>query len=170
MQEQTQTQSTKAKLYQALAKAQGSIKDAKKSADNPFFKSKFADLAECLSVIQEPASKNGLSVYFNFKTEFVQEHPACFIQYILAHESGETITSDWVLMFMKDKSQHGFGAACTYYKRQLLKAIYQIPEVDDDGNSQSLTESVNNQPQVRPAQAPQKPVNFAQNIKPQVRS
>jgi hypothetical protein len=124
-------------LKSALAKAQGAIKGAKKSQDNPFFKSKFADLAECLEVIQEPASKNGLSLIFNFKTEFVGEHPATYCQYILAHESGEEIKSDWLLMFMKDKTPQGFGAACTYYKRQLIKAIYQIPEVDDDGNEAS---------------------------------
>lgn len=124
-------------LKAALSKAQGQLKAAKKSQDNPFFKSKFADLAECLDVIQEPASKNGLSLIFNFKTELVGEHPATYVQYILSHESGEELKSDWLLMFMKDKTPQGFGASCTYYKRQLIKAIYQIPEVDDDGNQAS---------------------------------
>ena len=90
-----------------------------------------------MEAIQIPASKNGLSLVFDFKTEFIGENPATFIKYILKHESGEQVDSQWMLMFMKDKSPQGFGASCTYYRRQLIKSIYQIPEVDDDGNSQS---------------------------------
>ena len=33
-------------LAEALAKAQGEMKNAVKGCDNPFFKSKYADLAE----------------------------------------------------------------------------------------------------------------------------
>lgn len=128
---------TQKNIFTALAKAQGEIKGAKKSADNPFFKSSYADLAECLEAVQEPAAKNGLSLTFNFKSEFIGERPANFIKYVLGHASGEKIESDWILMFMKDQTPQGFGASCTYYKRQLVKAVYQIPEVDDDGNSQS---------------------------------
>lgn len=132
----------------ALAKTQGEIRGAKKSQDNPFYKSKFADLAECLEVVQGPASQNGLSLLFNFKTEFIGENPATYIQYILAHNSGEQYASDWLLMFMKDKTPQGFGASCTYYKRQLLKAVYQIPELDDDdGNAASGVQSNSIRPQ-----------------------
>lgn len=122
-------------IYTALSKAQGEIKGAAKSADNPFFKSKFADLSEVLAVIQEPAAKNGLSTLFNVKTEIIGENPVFWIQYHLNHSSGESIKSDWVIMLMAKKDAHGFGAALTYFKRQLLKMIYQISEVDDDANS-----------------------------------
>lgn len=131
-------------LNAALAKTQGEIKSAKKSAENPFFKSNYADLAECIDAIQSAASKNGLSVIFDYKTEFVAENPANFVRYILSHESGEQFQSQWILMLMKDKTPQGFGASCTYYRRQLLKSIYQISESDDDGNSQS--QSVNEPP------------------------
>lgn len=132
-------------LATSLAKAQGEIKGAKKSADNPFFKSTYADLSECLEAIQEPAFKNGLSTVFNFKTEFIGDRPASYIQYRLNHETGQFIESDWILMFMKDQTPQGFGSSCTYYKRQLVKAIYQIPEIDDDGNQQSIQKPIQQQ-------------------------
>jgi hypothetical protein len=137
-------------LNAALAKAQAEIKGAKKSAENPFFKSNYADLAECLEAIQGPAGKNGLSVIFDFKTEFAGENPANYIRYFLKHESGEQFESQWLLMFMKDKTPQGFGASCTYYRRQLLKSIYQVPELDDDGNSQSQQFSPSPMQQQRP--------------------
>lgn len=49
-------------LATALAKAQGEMKNAGKTSDNPFFKSKYADLAEILNAVREPLSKYGLSI------------------------------------------------------------------------------------------------------------
>lgn len=136
-----------AKLNEALAKAQGEIKPAAKSSENPFFKSKFANLEEVILSLQGPAAKNGLSVIFDFKTEFIENNPASYIRYMILHSSGESFQSHWILMFMKDKTAQGFGAACTYYKRQLLKAMFNIPESDDDdGNSISIPDAKNYAP------------------------
>lgn len=126
-------------LAKALAIAQGQIQAATKSSENPAFKksdgkkSTYADLAEVIAVIQKPASENGLSTIFNFKLDA----DVMFINYELWHSSGEVHVSTWVPMFLRDKTLHGFGASNTFMRRQLLKAIYQIPEEDDDGNSQS---------------------------------
>jgi hypothetical protein len=149
--------SSRTKLFTALAKAQGQVEHATKSQKNEAFKkdgraSKYADIADVIEVIQKPASDNGLSVTFNFKSEFASDRFVHFIKYVVRHESGELLESDWVLMMLRDNTMHGFGAGNTYYRRQLLKAIYQIPEEDDDGNSQSLkkpTESVAIKPQVK---------------------
>lgn len=140
-------------IYKALSITQGKIESASKSSNNPFFKSKYADISEVIAVMQGPASENGLSVFFDFKSEGTDE----FIKYILAHESGEFINSSWVKMYSKDKTAQGFGAACTYYKRQLLKAIFNISEEEDDGNHIS---GVKPQVQAAPPQ-PAKPVNYA---------
>lgn len=122
-------------LFAALAKAQGQIEAAHKGTVNPFFKSKFADLAECIYVTQKPASENGLSLIFDFKTEILGDNPVFWIRYILSHSSGEAFHSQWVVMLMSKKDAQGFAAACTYYKRQLMKAVYMIPEIDDDAES-----------------------------------
>ena len=49
-------------LAAALAKAQGEITGALKDSANPFFKSKYADLASCWDACRGPLSRNGLSV------------------------------------------------------------------------------------------------------------
>lgn len=140
-------------LYQALAKTQAEIESAKKTSPNPYFKSKYADLAEVISVIQEPMAKNGLAVFFDFKTE----NSVTYVHYVLSHESGEVLQGNWVQLFMKSQTAQDFGSSATYYKRQLLKALFNIPEEDDDGNSQSHKQA----PQVPQAAKPQAPVNHA---------
>ncbi len=138
-------------LFAALAKAQGAIEAAKKTKENPAFsrgekKSTYADIAEVIEVIQKPASENGLSVIFNYSLDA----DVLFINYVLMHSSGETMTGGKVPMFLRDKTMHGFGASNTFMRRQLLKSIYQIPEEDDDGNSQSMTTPPPHKPVPKP--------------------
>ncbi len=45
----------------AMCKAQGEMGGALKGANNPFFKSKYADLGEVIKVVKEPFANNGLS-------------------------------------------------------------------------------------------------------------
>ena len=49
-------------LATALSKAQGIIQNPSKDAANPFFKSKYADLADVLNVVRPAFSECGLSV------------------------------------------------------------------------------------------------------------
>lgn len=154
------------KLSEALSKAQGQIQAATKSAENPAFSrpgktSTYAKLEDVIEVIQKPASDNGLSVIFNFKGDAAN----MFICYRLMHSSGEFIDSEWVPMFLRNKDLHGFGASNTFMRRQLLKAIYQIPEEDDDGNSQSLKPQNDPKPpaQQRKKQDPKPGTGGAQN-------
>lgn len=139
------------KLADALAKCQGQIEAAEKSQKNEAFKkdgkaSKYADIADVIEAIKNPCAENGLSTSFNYKTEISdQGRVRNFIQYKLRHSSGEHELSDWVLMLSRDESQHGWGGANTYYRRQLLKGIFQIPEEDDDGNAGSGVRQQNSQ-------------------------
>ncbi len=138
--EQTQLQNKN--LFTALSKAQSEIEAATKTQKNEAFKkdgkaSKYADISDVLDAIREPAGKNGLSVFFNYKSTVDAANPRAWIQYIISHSSGEQFISEWTLMYLRDHTMHGFGSGNTYYRRQLLKGIYQIPEEDDDGNAQS---------------------------------
>jgi len=166
------TPTGKSKLFEALSKAQAAIEAAHKTQKNEAFKkdgkaSKYADITDVIDAIREPAGKNGLSVFFNYKTVSEGTAAKSYIQYIITHSSGEAFESEWLQMFLRDNNMHGFGAGNTYYRRQLLKGIYQIPEEDDDGNSQSLKNNQNNnypqnqqsnpQPKTQPKSAPQKP-------------
>lgn len=162
------------KLCDALAKCQGQIEAAEKSQKNEAFKkdgkaSKYADIADVLEAIKKPCAENGLSTSFNYKTEISdQGRVRNFIQYKLRHSSGEHEIGDWVLMLSRDESQHGWGGANTYYRRQLLKGIFQIPEEDDDGNSGSSAPAPKPPQQKAPAKppAPKPPQNAAPGAPP----
>ena len=122
------------KLAAALAKAQGEIKGAAKDKDNPFFKSKYADLNAVWSACRAALSKNGLAV---IQATFVTPE-GMFLRTTLAHESGETTEGVWPIRPVKDDPQ-GIGSATTYARRFSLAAMVGVaPEnEDDDGNAAS---------------------------------
>ena len=78
-------------LAAALAKAQGVIRSAAKSSDNPFFKSKYADLAAVWESCRDPLSANGLSVVQGGTTATSEGLLA--LETLLLHSSGEWISS-----------------------------------------------------------------------------
>lgn len=118
-------------LATALAIAQGQIKPALKDADNPFFKSKYADLASIWDAIREPLSKNGLSV-----AQFVEnEGEFVTVTTMLCHKSGQWLSSTISLKPMKADPQAA-GSAATYGRRYGLSAIVGVvADIDDDGNA-----------------------------------
>ncbi len=119
-------------LAEALAKAQGEMKNAAKSSDNPFFKSKYADLAECLSVVREPLAKNGLSVFQ--ANEGIVEGNKLAVTTLLMHSSGQYLKTTSSYPIQKNDAQ-GFGSTLTYARRYSLAAALGIAQEDDDGNA-----------------------------------
>ncbi|GAG02283.1 unnamed protein product, partial [marine sediment metagenome] len=76
-------------LATALAKAQGSITNASKSSANPFFKSKYADLAEVINTVKPVFSEHGLSV-----TQLpAYENGLVSVETVLMHSSGQWLSS-----------------------------------------------------------------------------
>jgi hypothetical protein len=118
----------------ALAKVQGSIKPALKDANNPFFKSRYADLASVWDSCREPLSTNKLAV-----TQLPAESEAgrVALTTMLIHGSGEWIASTCSIKLAKDDPQAA-GSALTYLRRYMLSAIVGIvADDDDDGNHAS---------------------------------
>lgn len=120
-----------AKLAAALSKAQGQIEAVKKGAENPFFKSKYADLSSVWAAIREALASNGLAVVQEPGTA---EAGRVKIATILLHESGEYIRSEMTLPVTKPDAQ-GYGSAITYGRRYALQSIIGIAPEDDDGNA-----------------------------------
>lgn len=119
-------------LAAALAKAQGEIESAVKSQANPFFKSKYADLAEVWKAAREPLSKNTLAV-----VQLTQGGPETVsIETVLVHSSGQWIRSELTLKPVKADPQ-GIGSAITYGRRYAMAAIIGITQEDDDANAAS---------------------------------
>lgn len=117
-------------LAAALNKAQEAMGSAKKSADNPFFKSKYSDLSEVVKAIKEPFSENGLS-YTQFP---IEDNGRIGVETILMHDSGEYISNQFTVNLTKQDAQQA-GSAITYCRRYALQAIAGIPSEDDDGNA-----------------------------------
>ena len=116
------------KLFEALAKMQGALDNATKSSDNPYFKSKYADLAQCLQTAKKPMADNGLSIsqHCTFDGQFVQ----CVT--ILGHSSGQMMISTLMIPVAKKDAQ-GIGSSITYARRYALSSIIGLTQKDDDG-------------------------------------
>ena len=120
-------------LFAALVKAQAQMGGAVRDSANPFFKSKYADLASVMEAIRPAFAANGLG--------FIQlihdaENSAC-VETMLIHESGETFMCGKVSVPVSKADAQGYGSAITYAKRYSLQAAVGVPSVDDDGNAAS---------------------------------
>lgn len=119
-------------LATALAKAQGKITGALKDSANPFFKSKYADLAACWDAAREHLAQNGLSV---IQTASASDEGVS-ITTMLAHSSGQWVR-DTLRLIPKDSTPQGIGSCITYGRRYSFAAVVGVAQVDDDGNAAS---------------------------------
>lgn len=117
-------------LSSALLKFQSEIKPVIKDASNPYFKSKYADLASILETIRAPLAKEGLS--------FVQFPSGDGgLTTLLMHTSGEWIEETFSMRAVDSKPQT-YGSMITYMRRYALASILGLStEEDDDGNAAS---------------------------------
>lgn len=130
------TQSTEiGKLALALSKAQAKINGAAKGSDNPFFKSKYADLYQCIEAAKGPLSENELAV---IQTTRDSEKGITIIT-TLAHSSGQWIRGELTMNPKKDDDQ-GRGSSITYGRRYAYAAITGLAQKDDDGNGACATD------------------------------
>ena len=119
-------------LFSALSKAQAEIENPQRNAENPFFKSSYADLTSIWDVVREPLTKNGLSI-----AQFPgREGNEVLLTTVLAHESGQYIISRMAMTPEKD-NPHGQASCITYMRRFALAAATGCAPAgeDDDGNS-----------------------------------
>lgn len=119
-----------ADLAAALCKAQAQMEGAKKDANNPHFKSKYADLASVWDAIRAPLTSNGLSVVQLLRS--IQG--GVEVETILMHASGQQISDVFAVPATKNDAQ-GYGSAATYARRYALMAMVGVAPEDDDGNA-----------------------------------
>jgi hypothetical protein len=121
-------------LADALAKAQGSIKSAAKVKNNPFFKSKYADLPAIWDACRVALTENSIAVIQSPQRD-VDSH--VWLETTLAHKSGQWMRSTYPINPTKNDPQ-GVGSAITYARRYALAAMVGIvADEDDDGNAAS---------------------------------
>ncbi len=119
------------KLAAALAKAQGEIGSAAKNAENPHFRSKYADLASVVEAIREPFALNGLA----YQQPYRNIDGQLSIVTRIIHASGQWVEDDGVPLLLSKQDMQGIGSASTYARRYgLMAAAGVAPAEDDDGN------------------------------------
>ncbi len=118
-------------IFTALAKAQGEIHGAVKDSANPFFKSKYADLASVIEAIRIPFAKHGLC-YVQSVSSTDAGYPTVTTR--LGHSSGEWM-EDAVTVPLTKISAQEIGSATTYMRRYSLSAFAGLAQIDDDGNA-----------------------------------
>jgi hypothetical protein len=118
-----------AELFAALAAFQGAVTPPKKTAVNPHFKSRFADLADVLEAVRAPLAAQGLSLT-QMAVGACETHVR--IVTLVAHKSGQWLKG--VLdMPLAQKTPQGVGSAISYARRYCAMAALGIAAEDDDG-------------------------------------
>ena len=134
-----------AALFAAIAQAQGEVENATKSATNPHFRSKYADLAEVLNTVRPVFARHGLAIIQSVSSD----QQLVTVATTIAHKEGGFVTSSMSCTLPTSKIQD-LGSMVTYLRRYSVAAMTCISQEDDDGNAASQ----------RPAKAstePQKP-------------
>ena len=121
------------KLYAALSKAQLEMLPAKTGSTNPFFKSKYADLASIVKASRKALGVNGLAVI----QRIIRSGSAGMtLMTRLCHASGQWIESSMTVNPPKQDIQ-SLGSYLTYLRRYTYSAIVGVvaSEEDDDGEA-----------------------------------
>lgn len=128
-------------LVKALAAARAEFAPLKKTAENPYYASRYAPLDEVIAATAPALCRHGLCV--------VQSPSGDTLTTLLAHTSGQWVEDSYPLhavpMSRKGDATpdapitpQAYGSAVTYARRYALCAVLNIAgEDDDDGNAVS---------------------------------
>ena len=117
----------------AFVKAQRQFGPALKTSTNPHFRSKYADLSNCIEAVIDALNSNGIGL--------LQRTYECkdgvMVETIFVHESGEVMECGLLHVPASKQDPQGYGSALTYARRYSLLAATGLAPEDDDGNSAS---------------------------------
>ena len=116
-------------LFKALAAAQGEMENASKSKDNPFFKSKYADLAAIKDVTQGALTKYALAVTSQNFTRGAEAG----VRTMIGHGGSGQWMACVCTTVPKDKGPQAMGSCWSYLRRYSKSALLDIATEDDDG-------------------------------------
>ena len=116
----------------ALVKAQEKIGKATKDAENPHFRSKYADLGAVLDACRAPLAEQGIAVVQAPSTE----DGIVSVETMLLHTSGQWLSTTLGCAPAKADAQ-GIGSVITYFRRYGMAAMAGVAPEDDDGEGAS---------------------------------
>jgi len=120
-------------IAKAFVAAKREFAPALKTATNPHFKSKYADLAGCLEAVNDALLNHGIALY----QETSEDGVGVTVETVFLHESGETLRGGKLHVPASKQDPQGYGSALTYARRYSVMAACGISSEDDDGNAAS---------------------------------
>ncbi len=144
-------------LMEALAKAQGEFDAATKSAANPYYNSKYADLATIIGAARPALAKHGIAFFHTVGSD-LERQTASATAYLF---KGDQFISAALEVPAVGKAKDGkdrfdaqtIGAAQTYCRRYTAAPLLGIAQEDDDGNMVVRDDARKVQGRTTPAQA-----------------
>jgi hypothetical protein len=128
-------------IYKKLLEVQKEIEPILKDKNNPYFKSKYADINAILGQVKPILNKHGLVVTQPLSNI---EGKLAIKTIIADSESGEHIGETTVLPEQVDPQKA--GSAITYFRRYALQSILALEAEDDDGNIASGKKKLTDEP------------------------
>ena len=113
----------------AFVKSQRAFGPALKTSTNPHFKSKYADLANCVEAVVDALNANGIALM----QRTFECKDGVMVETVFVHESGEVMECGMLHVPASKHDAMGFGSALTYARRYSLLAATGLATVDDDG-------------------------------------
>lgn len=118
-------------FIKALSDFRDECDSVEKKSNNPFFKSKYADLNTVIETIKQPMKNNGLYYFQNIDSDKLIT--------TIMHDSGEQLISAIDIKY--GDTPQSQGSAITYARRYSLVTMLGLKAVDDDGNKGSAKDS-----------------------------
>ena len=125
-------------IASAFVKAQKAFGPALKTATNPHFKSRYADLAACVEAVMDGLNANGIAL---IQRNFLDD-TGVTVETVFVHESGEMLECGKLHVPASKQDPQGYGSALTYARRYSLMAACGIAPEDDDGNASVKKDSM----------------------------
>lgn len=154
------------RIFKSLFELRKKLNQPKKDAENPFFKSSYVVLEGVIKSFDEAVKELGdeEGLFFSQEVTGNVEDKTVMVATSIFHVSGQYINYDPVVLPVNGKQDNqAFGASITYARRYGLSAVLGIAsDIDDDGNSASAHNNVEQAPKKTYRADPNKKASPAQ--------
>jgi hypothetical protein len=118
------------KIIPALLECQKKIEAVTKDAENPYFKSKYADLNSLMEACKDILNTNGILI--------LQPVSLGSVETVLLHTSGEWLSSETKIVSKSEIDPQAQGSAISYARRYGLQSMLFMSAEDDDGEKATI--------------------------------
>lgn len=127
-------------IFGALSKFRAQVKQPAKTANNPYFNSKYVTLEGVMQAIDAALPGTGLA--YSQLIEDGDGDNGASVSTLITHSSGEWMLYGPLTLAPTKRDPQGQGSAITYAKRYQLASAFGISsDVDDDGNAGTFGEN-----------------------------